>query len=115
MKKLYKLLSLVTVLAMLLCSAALAEGADMTLYSATLSDIQMTVDGTPIVDLSGLSVSGGIAMDLAADRVVLQSAVLAGDQAVSIRRLDAIPEEVWLAQGGACERMLRGWFEPAPR
>lgn len=40
--------------------------------------------------------------------------IIAGDQALSLREMEAIPEETWLAQPNRCPALLKNWLrEPA--
>ena len=86
MKKLNKFFCMLLALAMLLTSTvALAEGAaaDLTMQTLTLNDIQVSMNDTPVLDLSGLSLSMGGAMDPETGKGAAQLSLLGGDQAAA--------------------------------
>ena len=86
MKKLNKIFCMLLALAMLLTSTvALAEGAaaDLTMQTLTLNDIQVSMNDTPVLDLSGLSLSMGGAMDPETGKGAAQLSLLGGDQAAA--------------------------------
>lgn len=87
MKKLSRIFCMLLTLVMLLGStAALAEEAvatDLVMQTLTLNEIQMSMNGTSVMDLSGLSLSLGGAVDPETGKGAAQLSLLGGDQAAA--------------------------------
>ena len=87
MKTLSRIFCMLLTLVMLLGStAALAEEAvatDLVMQTLTLNEIQMSMNGTSIMDLSGLSLSLGGAVDPETGKGAAQLSLLGGDQAAA--------------------------------
>lgn len=84
MRKMSKLFSLILALALLMTSTfALAEEADLTMQTITLNNIQVSANGSPLLDLSGLSMSMGGGVDPATGKAIGQLSLLGGDQAAA--------------------------------
>ena len=77
---------LLTLVMLLGSTAALAEEAvatDLVMQTLTLNEIQMSMNGTSIMDLSGLSLSLGGAVDPETGKGAAQLSLLGGDQAAA--------------------------------